>query len=96
VLRFFGEDGADRLVLVNLGGDLELTVAPEPLLAPPAGRRWDLLWSSENPAYGGGGGPVLETTWVLPGHAAIVLHPTLTSGRRAAEVRGGGLARRQT
>ena len=31
--------------------------APEPLLAPPAGRAWQLLWSSEDPRYGGDGTP---------------------------------------
>src|SRR5439155_5836891 len=33
-LRFFGD--GDRLLVVNLGRDLGLTPAPEPLLAPPA------------------------------------------------------------
>ena len=28
---------------------------PEPLLAPPEGHDWELLWSSEHPAYGGNG-----------------------------------------
>ena len=41
VLRFFGENGSDRLLLVNLGRDLDLDSAPEPLLAPPAGMRVD-------------------------------------------------------
>ncbi|MBV9496789.1 MAG: malto-oligosyltrehalose trehalohydrolase, partial [Acidobacteria bacterium] len=31
VLRFFMEDGTDRLLLVNYGGDLRLHLAPEPL-----------------------------------------------------------------
>src|SRR5262249_19239688 len=39
VLRFFehpgGTGGQDRLLLVNLGRDLKLEPAPEPLLAPP-------------------------------------------------------------
>ncbi len=35
LLRFFGEKGDDRLLLVNLGRDLHLDPAPEPLLAPP-------------------------------------------------------------
>ena len=30
-------DGDDRLLLVNLGADLDLTPLPEPLLAPPRG-----------------------------------------------------------
>ena len=37
VLRFFGTHHDDRLLVVNLGRDLHLNPAPEPLLAPPAG-----------------------------------------------------------
>jgi len=55
VLRYFGDDGDDRLLLVNLGRTLHLDPAPEPLLAPPAGARWMLRWSSEAPEYGGEG-----------------------------------------
>ncbi|HYG91000.1 MAG TPA: malto-oligosyltrehalose trehalohydrolase [Azospirillum sp.] len=86
VLRFFGEDGADRLLLVNLGRDLHLDVVPEPLLAPPLERRWRLLWSSEDVAYGGGGTPDIETDgdWYLPGHAAVVLE-----ARRESEGKHG-------
>jgi maltooligosyltrehalose trehalohydrolase len=62
------------LVLVNLGRDLEWSPASEPLLVPPEGRRWQPLWSSENPKYGGLGTPPLdENRWFVPGHAAIVL-----------------------
>ena len=53
--RFPGPGGDDRLLLVNLGARLELEVLPEPLLAPPAGRRWRARWSSEDPRYGGRG-----------------------------------------
>ncbi len=35
VLRFFAEDGDDRLLVMNLGRDLLFDPAPEPLLAPP-------------------------------------------------------------
>jgi maltooligosyltrehalose trehalohydrolase len=35
VLRFFAEDGQDRLVIVNFGRDLQLEPIPESLLAPP-------------------------------------------------------------
>ncbi len=55
VLRYFSDDGQDRLLLVNLGRDLHLAPASEPLLAPPAGQRWLLRWSSEDPRYGGCG-----------------------------------------
>ena len=56
VLRFFGGDDGDRLLLVNLGATIDLHALPEPLLAPPADCRWDVLWSSEAPRYGGSGG----------------------------------------
>jgi maltooligosyltrehalose trehalohydrolase len=77
VLRFFGAGGDDRLLVVNLGRDLHLNPAPEPLLAPPAGRCWQTQWSSEDPRYGGSGTPPLEdrANWHLPGRAAVVLRP---------------------
>lgn len=77
LLRFFGEDGDDRLLLVNLGPDLHLDPAPEPLLAPPEEARWTVLWSSEDPRYGGCGTypPDTEENWRLPGQAAIALRP---------------------
>ncbi|MGE5359161.1 MAG: malto-oligosyltrehalose trehalohydrolase, partial [Bacteroidales bacterium] len=77
VLRFFapGNRATDRLLLVNLGRDLRLAVAPEPLLAPPEGMHWELRWSSEAPAYGGCGtaSPETDAGWRMPGHAALVL-----------------------
>ena len=85
VLRFFdGEPGdamneetrGDRLLLVNLGRDVELSIVPEPLLAPPSESRWHLAWSSESPRYGGGGTMPVETAdgrWGLPGRSAIVM-----------------------
>ncbi len=77
LLRFFGENDDDRLLLVNLGTDLALGSAPEPLLAPVAGKAWRLLWSSEDPRYGGSGTPpvCLDESWHVPGRAAIVLVP---------------------
>jgi maltooligosyltrehalose trehalohydrolase len=77
LLRFFAETpGEDRLLVVNLGMDLGLEPVPEPLLAPPAGLRWSVLWSSEDPRYGGGGAPPPEDEhgcWRLPGAAAVVM-----------------------
>ena len=80
VLRFFAEDGGDRLLLVNLGGDLHLDPAPEPLLAPPDGNGWTILWSSEEYDYGGSGTPALESeeNWRIPGEAAVALAPRPT------------------
>ncbi len=78
LLRFFGDGGDDRLLLVNLGRDLHLGPAPEPLLAPPPGACWETLWSSEDPRYGGCGTPPLDTeeNWRTPGNAAVVLRPS--------------------
>ncbi len=77
VLRFFGGAAGDRLLLVNLGRDLHLDPAPEPLLAPPQGACWEILWSSEDPRYGGTGTFLPDTSenWRIPGHAAVALAP---------------------
>ena len=83
VLRFFGRAAGDRLLVVNLGGDLDLTPAPEPLLAPPAGAEWVLLWSSELPEYGGQGTAPIHPEGVIhvPGHCAVVLTASPTEAR---------------
>ncbi|MBL8800087.1 MAG: malto-oligosyltrehalose trehalohydrolase [Planctomycetia bacterium] len=76
-LRYFGANGEDRLLIVNLGRDLHLAQAPEPLLAPPADALWAVRWSSEDLRYGGCGTPALDTddNWRLPGEAAVLLKP---------------------
>ncbi|HZV07212.1 MAG TPA: malto-oligosyltrehalose trehalohydrolase [Gemmataceae bacterium] len=75
VLRYFGEDGDDRLLLINLGTDLLLAPAPEPLLAPDEGRVWEVVWSSEDPRYGGDSAAAEEREdgWRLPGESATVM-----------------------
>ena len=75
VLRYFGEEHGDRLLVVNFGTDLHLTPAPEPLLAPPFGKLWSVIWSSEHPHYGGLGTfpPDSEDNWRIPGNAAVAL-----------------------
>jgi maltooligosyltrehalose trehalohydrolase len=77
VLRYFAASG-DRLLVVNLGRDLALSPAPEPLLAPPDGCAWRTLWSSEHPDYGGCGTAALESEdgWRIPAHCAVVLAPS--------------------
>jgi len=74
VLRFFAEDGNDRLLFVNLGIDCSLSPAPEPLLASPHGLTWRVLWSSEDPRYGGHGAVPREdeSEWFIPGKAAFL------------------------
>ncbi|MBA4015822.1 MAG: malto-oligosyltrehalose trehalohydrolase [Pirellula sp.] len=65
----------ERLILVNFGTELLICPSPQPLLAPPAGCGWQLLWSSDNPRYGADYSPPLETTsgWRLPGECTAVL-----------------------
>lgn len=81
LLRYFADDGADRLLLVNLGDDVTLLPAPEPLLAEPQDHEWSLAWSSEDPRYGGAGTPEFnwETSPLLPGRCALFF----TSRRRS-------------
>jgi maltooligosyltrehalose trehalohydrolase len=77
-LRFFSADHLDdRVLIVNLGADLERPSIAEPLLAPPPDTDWTVQWSSEDPIYGGTGTPDLwpEGFWYLPGESAVVLAP---------------------
>jgi maltooligosyltrehalose trehalohydrolase len=75
VLRFFDPGDDDRLLIVNLGTAFAFDPAPEPLLAPPVSSRWEMIWSSEDPRYGGAGTPPLDTegVWRLPAEGAVLL-----------------------
>ncbi len=78
VVRFFSEGyREDRLLVVNLGQDLHLNPAPEPLLGPPENTEWEVQWSTEDSRYGGNGTPPLdsERNWIIPAHAGVVLRP---------------------
>lgn len=79
VLRYFDKEHGDRLLVVNLGPDLQLCPLPEPLLAPEHASWWELLWSSESVRYGGRGtAPVLtEMGWHLTGYSAVVMKSRL-------------------
>jgi maltooligosyltrehalose trehalohydrolase len=81
VIRYFGGEHGDRLLLVNLARELSIDPAPEPLLAPPDGARWKIQWSSEDPRYGGLGTPSIESDagWHLPNESAIVMRPVSDS-----------------
>lgn len=76
VLRFFGAAQHDRLVIVNLGGQVHVNDA-EPLLASPTRLGWRTVLSTEHPRYGGWGVWPLETDdgWWLPAESATVLIP---------------------
>jgi maltooligosyltrehalose trehalohydrolase len=76
VLRYFRDDPAgDRILLVNLGATFSRDAVPEPLIAPPPGRAWRLVWSSEHPRYGGHGTPPVFTDerLAIPARSAVLL-----------------------
>jgi maltooligosyltrehalose trehalohydrolase len=74
VLRCFDAGHGDRLLMVNFGNELELRPAPEPLLAPMRDARWKLVWSSDDPKYGGPGAvdPCGPAGWLLPTECATL------------------------
>jgi len=93
-LRLFDADRrAHRLVVANLGGRLERPSVADPLVAPSDGMRWTVRWSSEDPAYGGGGTPDIwkAGSWCVPGRTTLLfelvggaLGAIADAGRRTA------------
>lgn len=80
-LRFFGDQGDDRLLVVNLGARFHADPLPEPLMAPPAGTTWSTVLSTEDQKYGGWGTPPLPTPdvgWWIPSEFAALLTATPT------------------
>jgi maltooligosyltrehalose trehalohydrolase len=78
VIRYFADqDEGHRLLVVNFGPFLELTHLPEPLLAPPAGKQWQCVWSSEQIEYGGtfAMSPVTPDGWHIAEKATSLLIP---------------------
>jgi maltooligosyltrehalose trehalohydrolase len=75
-LRFTGGSHGDRLLVVNLGRGLNYSPSPEPLLAPPQNRDWELLWCSGDPRYGGSGASRIgsQGMWNISGQTAWVLY----------------------
>ncbi|HKD36316.1 MAG TPA: DUF3459 domain-containing protein, partial [Pirellulales bacterium] len=75
LFRYYPFDASTRLLIVNLGRDLSLESIAQPLLAPPADMQWSIIWSSEDPRYGGHGSPDVYTSdgWRIPGEAATML-----------------------
>ncbi|UXN72809.1 alpha-amylase family glycosyl hydrolase [Devosia sp. A8/3-2] len=73
LIRYVTPDpGGHRLLLLNLGRDLQIGVVAEPLLAPADGHRWRMDWSSEHPDYDGAGRRPTdpEKFWILPSDCA--------------------------
>jgi maltooligosyltrehalose trehalohydrolase len=79
LLRYFSNKKDDRLLLVNFGEQQILKPAAEPLLAPPSGFRWEILWTSDSPRYGGADSMALATEeqWLVPAESTVALQPTL-------------------
>jgi maltooligosyltrehalose trehalohydrolase len=77
VLRYFADENDDRLLMVNFGKSQVLEPAPEPLLAPPLGYGWEMLWTSDSPRYGGAGSAPVATQeqWVLPAESTVAFRP---------------------
>jgi maltooligosyltrehalose trehalohydrolase len=73
IIRYFGDNHNDRLLIVNLGSDFLLVPNPHPLMAPMRQTDWRLMWSSESYQYGGGGTPAIKNPWQIPGHCALLL-----------------------
>jgi maltooligosyltrehalose trehalohydrolase len=87
VLRYFGNDGDDRLLVVNLQARLHADPVAEPLLAPPAGKRWRTIWSSEDLSYGGSGTSEMDghkQGWWLTAQSAVLLGPAEINATTAA------------
>ena len=79
ILRYFGDDGDDRLLVVNLDGRLHTEPLAEPLVVSPNGAPWRTLFSTESTKYGGWGSPPIETAddgWWIPAESAAFLAPT--------------------
>lgn len=74
LLRYLDARHGDRLLVINLGVEVDLAPMPEPLLAPPAGARWRIQWSSASPAYGGDGLAAIDVDgpWRLPPECAVL------------------------
>ncbi len=86
VLRFVDRapdiqtDATDRLLVVNLGGALELPVMPEPLVSPYPSAAWRAIWSSDAAEYGGSGerSGDWRRPWRIAAESATVLEPAGT------------------
>ncbi len=78
MIRYFGDAGDDRLLVVNLGPRLHLDPFPEPLAVAPDRAPWRMILSTESPCYGGWGVPPLESDagWTIPAEFAAFLGPS--------------------
>ncbi len=75
ILRYFGIDCGDRLMIVNLGSDVFLPSISDPFSVPPDNSVWELVWYSENPLYGGSGAVPLNPaqSWAISARCTYFL-----------------------
>ena len=75
VIRYDDDKGSARLLIINFDIDTHFPSIAEPLIAPPEGCSWRILFSSEEPRFGGFGAHPLENTdgWTIPAESATVL-----------------------
>ncbi len=74
IIRYFGKEDGDRILLINFGPDYYFNPSPEPLLVAGLDLEFEVLWSSESSSYGGEGTPPINIPfWKILGHSAIVL-----------------------
>lgn len=81
IIRYFGKE-EERLILVSFGRDAPLFPASDPLLAPPEGAMWEVLFSSESARYGGSGHHKIpeKGNWKVTGSSALIFHSSKKSG----------------
>jgi maltooligosyltrehalose trehalohydrolase len=82
LLRYWRDAGSGqvaRLLVVNLGDDVDLPEIAEPLLGTEGGG-WEMIFSSEDQKYGGTGSPNFEDTdgWHMAARSAVFLAPRST------------------
>lgn len=81
-LRFLSATDDTRLLVCNFGAEWRQGSVAHPLVAPPQGTQWQVLWSSDDSRYGGGGivSPITAEGWRVPGESAILLHSISEDG----------------
>lgn len=72
LIRFFGGELGDRLLLINLAAQRRLETLGEPLLAALPQATWHLIWCSDARRYGGPGivNPYQDGQWIMPARSA--------------------------
>jgi len=87
VLRWLTSDDSDRLLVVNLDRQVDFDSIAEPMIAPPGGKDWSLLWCSEDVRYGGHGIIMPAQTggrgrWCLPAQCGVLLQAAMTASEK--------------